>query len=162
MSVVPCTSTPVVHGIVVFDPTAFKTAWPEFSTIPDAVLVKNFANATLQLSNSCCSRVKDANVRELLLDLLTAHITFLLNGANGIPAPGIVGRIASATEGSVSVGADFSGPDEAQFYLQTKYGADYWAATARWRQMVYIPGRSNSDVPGPYGFGFWGGGNGFC
>lgn len=162
MSVVPCTSTPPVHGIVAFDPTAFKAAWPEFSLTDDAILSRNFAYATLQLNNSCCSRVKDANIRELLLNLLVAHITFLTNGANGIPAPGIVGRISNATEGSVSVGAEFSGPDTAQFYLQTKYGAQYWQSTASYRQMVYIPGRSNSDVPGLWS-GYWGrGGDGFC
>lgn len=107
--------------------------------------MQNFALATLQLVAGCASRVRDAVQRELLLNLLTAHITFLMNGTNDgagniTPPPGIVGRVSDATEGTVSVSAQFEGPAAAQYYLQTKYGALYWAATARYRTMLYVPG----------------------
>lgn len=145
MPVVPCTNTPPVIGEVVFDPPTFVALYPEFTGLPNGAMVQSFALATLQLVAGCSSRVLDANQRELLLDLLTAHILFLSNGSNDgagsvTPPPGVVGRVSDATEGSVSVSAQFEGPAAAQYYLQTKYGAQYWAATARYRTMLYVPG----------------------
>lgn len=156
MPVVPCASVAPVHGDVVFDPSLFKTAYPEFGTVADPALDRNFALATLQLTSTCASRVKDANQREALLGLLTAHITALANGVNGQPPQGIVGRISQAAEGSVSVSADMDGATfNAAYYLQTKYGAQYWQATAKYRQMVYSPGPQGCcDGPGsPYWYG---------
>jgi hypothetical protein len=145
MSVIPCVSTPTVTGIVVFDPAAFIAQYPEFSGIDPAVLNANFNRATLQLVNTCGSRVCDANQRELLLDLLTAHITLLNNGTSSssgvVSAPsGLVGRISGATEGSVSVTADYAGittPTQA-YLMQTQYGAQYYQATARYRTALYL------------------------
>lgn len=156
MPVVPCASAVPVHGDVVFDATLFKTAYPEFATVADAAVSRNFALATLQLTSTCSSRVQDANQREALLDLLTAHITALANGVNGQPPQGIVGRISQATEGSVSVAAEMEGATfSAAYYLQTKYGAQYWQATAKYRSMVYSPRPVCCDSgPGsPYWFG---------
>jgi hypothetical protein len=53
----------------------------------------------------------------------------------------MVGRINSATEGSVSITSDYGsagsgGPSEA-WYTQTPYGALYWAATAQYRTWQY-------------------------
>lgn len=169
MPVVPCTNTPPVIGEVVFDAAVFKTLYPEFTGIAGGALVQNFARATLQLVAGCSSRVVDANQRELLLNLLTAHITFLTNGTNdgaGIitPPPGIVGRVSDATEGSVSVSAQFDGPQPAQFFLQTKYGAEYWSSTARYRTMLYVPGPAigYQGVAGGNWPGAFGGGCGAC
>jgi hypothetical protein len=118
----------------------FKAAYPEFATIADAVLTLNFSLATLQLNNSCGSRVCDANQRELLLNLLVAHITTLRNGANGQPAPGMVGRIGYAIEGSVAATADMGPMVYGQaYYMQTQWGALYWQSTAQYRQMLYVP-----------------------
>jgi Protein of unknown function (DUF4054) len=80
--------------------------------------------------------------RQRLLGLLTAHVAALFAPLNGQPSPSYVGRISNASEGSVSVGIDFPGctPNNA-WYCQTKYGAMYWAATARYRTMRYHPGR---------------------
>lgn len=145
MAVVPCTNTPPVIGEVVFDPVEFVAAYPEFTGITNGAMTMNFARATLQLVAGCGSRVIDASQRQLLLYLLTAHITFLSNGSNDgagnvTPPPGVVGRVSDAAEGTVSVSAAFDGPAAAQYYLQTKYGAEYWAATSRYRTMLYIPG----------------------
>jgi hypothetical protein len=86
-----------------------------------------------------------------LLYLLTAHIAFLNAprdgsgnpAATGTPAPPIVGRINSASEGSVSVGADMGdvnagGPSQA-WYMQTTWGSEFWAATAAVRTFQYVP-----------------------
>lgn len=145
MSVGPCVSTPPVHGVVIFDPAAFIVEYPEFTGIPGGVLTRNFNHAALQLNNGCGSYVRDATQRETLLNMLTAHLTFLNQGSNDgagnvLPPPGVVGRINDATEGSVSVAAGWSAPPNASqaWLIQTKYGAEYWAATARYRTMRYI------------------------
>jgi len=165
VSVTPCPpSTPITRGVVTFVPATFKVAYPEFATVADAVLTTNFGLATLQLRNSCGSRVQDANTRATLLDLLTAHITQLRNGINGQPPAGIVGRINSATEGSVSVDADMGTMVYGQaYYMQTQFGALYWQSTAQFRQMIYIPAPVTcADVAGFGPFGGWPGNEPGC
>lgn len=166
MPVAPCPSPcpPPVRGIVVFDPAEFVAAWPDFTGLHNAQMANAFSLATLVLNNSCGSIVSDANQRMALLYMLTAHVAFLVYGSNDgtpggiVPPPGIVGRIASATEGSVSVQAEYSsevGQSEAWF-IQTKYGAMFWQATSYLRTMHYI-GAPDSGPNGP-GFPFqWGG-----
>lgn len=130
-------------GIVVFDPAAFIVRYPEFATVNPVLLGDYFTEATLYLSNELCSRVQDVGQRGLLLNMLTAHITAINAGVNGQAPSGIVGRINSAAEGSVSVGAAMEGvPGTAAWFMQTPYGASYWQATARYRTMRYVPGRS--------------------
>jgi hypothetical protein len=108
--------------------------------VADPVLLANFDIATLQLNNSCGSRVCDAKERERLLNLLVAHITQLRNGANGSGPSGLVGRINHAQEGSVSVGADMGPMAYGQaYYMQTQWGALYWQATAKYRVFRYVP-----------------------
>lgn len=127
--------------MVVFVPADFKTAFPSFVAVADASLAMAFDFATLQLNNGCGSRVCDAVLRQKLLNLLTAHIAAMVFGENGNPAPGIVGRIDKATEGSVSVSAamDTSGVYGKDYYAQTQWGIMYWMSTARYRTMLYIP-----------------------
>jgi len=141
MTIAACPpSTPVTTGVVVFVPATFKAAFPSFATLADALLSMAFNLATLQLNNSCGSRVCDANVRETLLNLLTAHIAALLYGENGNPPAGIVGLVNKAQQGSVSVGTDVGTIVYGQaYYLQTQWGFLYWQSTARFRQMVYVP-----------------------
>lgn len=176
MTVAACPpSTPCTPGVVVFVPADFKTAYTAFATVADAALDLSFQLATLQLNNGCGSRVKDANRRELFLNLLVAHITALKDGSNGQPPPGIVGRVDKATEGSVSVSAvmDTNGVYGKDYYAQTQWGLLYWQATASFRQMVYIPAPPTcADFNGGLGFpgafwpngqdGFNGGGGGCC
>ncbi len=141
MTIVACPpSTPVSRGVVEFVPATFKTAFPEFATVADAALVVNFSFAQLQLDNSCRSRVCNAAERETLLNLLTAHITQLRNGANGQPPSGLVGFLNRAAEGSVSVGSEVGTIVYGQaYYLQTQYGFLYWQSTAKYRTAVYVP-----------------------
>lgn len=156
MSVTPCpANTPVTTGVVVFDPSAFKAAFTSFASVADAALQLSFQMATMLLNNSCGSRVKDANKREFLLNLLVAHITALKDGENGQPPAGVVGRVDRAQEGSVSVGADMGTMDRGQaYYAQTQWGAMYWQATASYRTMIYVPAPPVcADFPNP-GFPF--------
>ncbi|EJT9650293.1 DUF4054 domain-containing protein [Salmonella enterica] len=138
-------------GVVTFDPAAFKLRYPEFSSLDDALLQQYFTQATIYLDNTDFSRVSDSAVRAMLLNMLVAHIAFLYSGANGQSPSGLVGRIDSASEGSVSVHAEMPGVNaNSAWYMQTKYGADYWNATAPFRTFQYISGHSPSNYP--YGY----------
>lgn len=158
MPVIPCAPSTPVFGIVTFVPATFRGAYPEFTGITDGPLNQNFALATLLLNNSCGSRVADANQRLTLLNVLVAHLTFLSNGTNDggtppviVPPPGVVGRIDSATEGAVSVSAQFEAPPNANqaYFIQTKYGALYWTLTARYRTMLYVSAPQSCAPWGP-------------
>lgn len=162
MTVVACPPAPVpaVRGVVVFDATEFKTAYPSFATIADGLLQGDFDVATMFLNNSCCSVVRDANRRQQLLYMVTAHVAYLLQGENGKPPSGIVGRVNQATEGSVSVGAAYVNDmsmTEA-YFSQSPYGVMFWTATANYRSFHYVaPPQSGC---GPFGRGFYGPGFG--
>lgn len=161
MGITPCTSTPIQTGIVTFLPADFVALYPEFTGLTNGQMTNAFNLATLALANTCSSRVKNAALREVLLNLLTAHICKLLYGTNDgagnvTPAQGIVGRINTATEGQVSVGAEMIATANSQWYLQTQYGAQYWASTARFRTAIYVSPLQTGD--GPWGEGFGGAG----
>lgn len=137
----PCACDPPTPGIVTFDPDAFKVLYPAFASIADAALNQNFTLAQLLLNNGCCSAVCDAPTRSTLLNLIVAHVTQLLNGANGDAPGGLVGRIASAAQGSVSVSAQWASTvsmSEA-YWSQTQYGAMFWQAAAPYRSAFYSP-----------------------
>lgn len=138
-------------GIVIFEPWNFILRYPEFSTVGADLLNAYFNEATLQLDNTLNSRVQQIEQRQPLLWMLTAHIAALNAGVNGAGPSGLVGRVNTATEGSVSVGTDMGTvPFTAAWYLQTQYGTSYWNATAPFRQMQYIPGRSWTPPIGRY------------
>lgn len=140
MSIAPCSPVSVTPGIVVFNPTEFAARYPSFATVAEAVLQQNFNQAELMLNNSCCSVVRDAPTRQILLNLATAHITALLNGVNGQPPTGIVGRISSATQGSVTVQAEMLQQSEsAAYWQQTPWGVQFWMSTLRFRTARYVP-----------------------
>lgn len=167
MSIAPCPpASQAVHGVVVFEPALFKVAFPEFATVDDLRLQAYFDRAELQLNNSCGSRVRNAVLREKLLNLLVAHFAALYSGVSGQPPSGLVGRISEGQEGTVSASVDWGAlisPSQA-YYLQTPWGAEYWQATARFRQAVYLPAPSNGCGPGfgagvgigPTGWGYCG------
>ena len=95
-----------------------------------------------------------------ILWLLTAHIAQLTVGcviAGVIVPPGpLVGRVNSATQGSVSVQADVGNvPMGAAWFYQTQFGMTAWGAMAPYRTARYRanPGRF-AQIPG----GAWPGG----
>lgn len=84
--------------------------------------------------------VSTAATQTTLLWLMVAHVCALIYGVNGQAPSGLVGRISSATEGSVSVSTgDYPASQNAAWYLQTPFGASFWAATAAFRTMRYRP-----------------------
>jgi hypothetical protein len=78
---------------------------------------------------------------------------------NIVPPLGIVGRISDASEGDVSVSAQWEAPPNANmaYYIQTKYGADFWTYTARFRLAIFIPAPADAYNP-LFGYGIppWG------
>lgn len=142
-------------GVVTFDIRTFRELYPEFAAASETLLVALFNQAsTLYLNNTDESAVQDVKEREQLLFLLVAHLCALRgfgSGQTGGQGGGLVGRITSASEGSVSVSVDSSGSnDQSWWFLQTPYGASYWQATAPYRTMRYHPGASPSRYPGHY------------
>ena len=127
---------------VVFDYSLWSLRYPELSASVKATLAgAYFTESTLFLDNTNNSRVTDLGQRAMLLNMLTAHIAALNAPMNGQPSSPLVGRIATATEGSVTVNATMDlPPGSAQWFAQTKYGAAFWAATAIYRTMLYVPG----------------------
>jgi hypothetical protein len=143
-------------GVVAFDPVYFSQRFPEFAAVSTMLLGYYFNDAGLLLDNTACSIVWDSSVggrRYIWLHLLTAHLAAINAGVNGAAPSELVGRISDAAMGSVHVAADMGDqPMGAAYYNQTKYGAQFWTQSARYRTARYIPaprGRSGG------GFG-WG------
>lgn len=161
MTIAACSDTPITPGVVVFNAAEFVTAYPEFTGTSTPLLTANFYLASINIENCCGSVIRDPNIRQALLYLLTAHVTFLFTPslANNQQPPGIVGRINSATEGSVSVSAEFPTTIEGAWFNQTKYGAQFWAMTAAIRTMHYVPAPQHCcngglGILGPFDVGF--------
>lgn len=146
--------------VVTFDPAKFKLLYPMFDLLNDTQLQFFFDQATLYFDNSPLNPafgMQGAKGMETLLYMLTAHVAYLgtTRGADGKAIPGsgpsqLVGRISSASEGSVSVSAEMGsanagGPSQA-WYEQTQFGAAFWAATAGFRTARYLP--NPTYVPG--------------
>jgi len=157
-------------GVIVnFDYTTWVTRYPEFASpggaqpVAESLAQQYFNEATIYQANNGAGPVSNATTQLTLLNMLTAHIAALnAASAGGVPASPIVGRVNTASEGSVSVGAENNyPPGTVQWYQQTKYGSAWWAATAQYRTMRYRPGPV-MGVPAnqSYGRGYWNG-NGY-
>lgn len=154
------TATPVV-----FNYTAWVARYPEFSAVGQPLAQAYFDEATLYFAN--CGWTASLPQAPTLLNMLTAHLAWLyaprdLNGnpsATGQAASPLVGRISTASEGSVSVSTELnaSGSPSESFFTQTKYGFSFWQATAQFRTMRYSPRPTRvatGAFPGaPYGVG---------
>lgn len=137
-----------MDGVVVFDPAEFRALYPSI-TATDLQLEMYFAMAETFLDNTPCSVVKNEESRKRMLYLLVAHIATLTGMAEkGNP---VVGRISSATEGTVSVSLDYGtmGNNE-RWYLQTPWGAMYWQLTKKYRSAVYRLGNAPMPVQRTY------------
>jgi len=124
---------------VVFDPAAFKARYPEFAAVGDPLLSACFGEAGLYLSNTDNSPVQNLTRRAVLLNMLTAHIATLGGALSSDGQPRPVGRVSSATEGSVSASMEYLAPGSSAWFAQTQYGAAFWQATTSLRGFRYIP-----------------------
>lgn len=151
--------------VVTFDPTAWYEAFPTFANIGDPLANQCFTSATFMCANQADNPLNGVTgMLQQALWLLTAHVAWLTcprdaqgnPAASGSPPPPIVGRINSAHEGSVSVGADVgdinAGSPSQAYYMQTQWGALYWAMTAGIRTARY----AGSPYPPPAGPAYFG------
>lgn len=133
-----------------FDYNLWTQTFPEMANVSSAQATMYFSFAQLYYDNGGWPGTLPQ--AQSLLNLLTAHIAFLFSPRDSlgnpsstgqVPPPAIVGRISSASEGSVSVQADYdsnAGSPSQAWYAQTRYGAAYWAAVAQFRTAFYSPG----------------------
>lgn len=141
--------------MIAFNYPNWIAAFPVFANVNAAQAGVYFNFATLYFNNAGWPGALPQAAT--LLDLLTAHIAWLfsMRDANGnpsstgvVPPPAIVGRVSSASQGSVSVSTEYAsnGNPSESWYLQTPYGAMYWAATAQFRTAVYMPGQQRAAL----------------
>src|SRR6478736_5521540 len=148
-------------NIVIFDYPSWMAMYPEFAAVTQPRATGFFRQACVLCDNTPCSPIPAQEPRATYLDMLTAHIAAISGGLNpcGVVAAGsgqgMVGRIASASEGSVSISSEYSTTGEgpgAAWYNQTQYGAMYWVATAQYRMFqVHIGPQPFPEVYLPYG-----------
>lgn len=133
--------------VVAFDPVAWAARYPEFSYVTAAQATGYFNEATMLHRNDGGGPVSNAALQLTLLQMLTAHIAAKNAAlANGQPASSLVGRISSASEGSVSVSTSLNTPAAAEWLSQTKYGLDYWEYTRQYRTFRFLL-PSNAQTP---------------
>lgn len=136
-------------SVVAFNYTTWALRYPEFSDIDPGLVALYFSEATLYCDNTDCSPVPyQPGNRDTLLNMVTAHIAALNSGANGQGASPLVGRVAGASEGSVSVSTQLDLPaGSSQWWAQTRYGFAFWQATAQYRTFRYIASPARSMDP---------------
>ena len=128
-------------AIAVFNYGAWSTLYPDLAAkVNQAQAQAYFDQAgALYIDNSDCSDIVDVGVRLQLLNLAVAHIA-TINLPASAGGTGIVGRISSATEGSVSVSSEMKVPGTAAWWVQTQAGASLWQALSAYRTAHYVPG----------------------
>jgi hypothetical protein len=137
---------------VTFNYASWLLLFPEFTT---TVSQPQAEQVILPLAETYCRNdgggpVTTAAQQTNLLNLMVAHCAQLLFGSSKGAAGPLVGRISSASQGSVSVSTDFPQNANAAWFNQTVYGAMFWVACAPYRTMRYLPGprRNFNAFPG--------------
>lgn len=153
---------------VQFSYSLWTQQFPEFAAVNPVQAEFYFDLATVVQRNDGTGPVCSPTTQLNLLNLLTSHIATQYSQSLGDPSPGSpkdanspVGRISSATEGSVTVQTDYGSNVSQQmaWAITTKYGALWWALTAQYRTARYVPGalQPGGLGGGVYGRGAYGG-----
>ena len=126
---------------VTFDANAFLALFPQFAGLTsNQITTLVLPIAELYCRNDGGGPVSSAATQTSLLNLAVAHIATLMFPPASSPAgqnpP--VGRVASASQGSVSVSLDFPQNPNDAWFNQTPFGAAFRAATSVYRTMRYI------------------------
>lgn len=127
--------------VATLDYSVWSARYPALAEFTNAGLAQTYWDeAGFFLDNTDASPVRDLGKRRILLGLITAHLARLNQPASS-GGSDVVGRISAASEGSVSLSADMGPVTGSQaWWVQTKEGAQYWAATAFLRTARYVPG----------------------
>lgn len=143
-----------MNGIVIFNYSNWALRYAELAQYVAQPLAQLYFNeSALLCDNTASSPITDDSVggmRDMILGMATAHVA-ALNSPLGAPSSTLVGRIASAGQGSVNVSTSLEGASAGRAYWeQTKYGLAFWTATARYRTFRYRSApRRNMDVFSP-------------
>lgn len=130
-----------------FDFATWIAGYPEFSALSPAQGQAYFNQACLLFANTTSNPAFCDGTLPALLYLVTSHVAWLMcpKDANGNPSASgtispLVGRISSAAEGSVNVSTELkgSGAPGAEYWEQTRYGLQFWTATAQYRTGRYL------------------------
>jgi hypothetical protein len=137
---------------VVFNYSTWALRFPALAAnVPETLAQLYFNEACQYCDNTGCSLVTDDSIggqRETFLNLITAHIATLNSGTAAQPATGIVGRINSATEGTVTVQLENKYQEgTAQWWQQTQPGSSYWAMSNQYRNALYVVTRPRNFWP---------------
>lgn len=125
-----------MSGVVEFDIAKFREIYPNIKAT-DAQLQMYFVESSMLLNNTEQSCVTNLAEREVLLFLLVAHMATLQGRVEA--GNDSVGRLSSASEGSVSVSFENGQTTLSdKWFQQTPYGAKYWALTAKYRSFMYV------------------------
>lgn len=144
---------------VTFDYAAWAALFPQFSNLTESQVVTVILPLAEQYSrNDGGGPVCTASVQTQLLNLMVAHVAQLLFGSTTQPLSPLVGRINTATEGSVSVGTDFPTTPTNAWFVQTQFGAAWGQLSLPFRLGRYVPKVTPQFQPlnGPWGGWGWG------
>jgi hypothetical protein len=146
-------------SVAIFNLQMFLNRYPEFTALSVAQpgrLPALFDEAGFYLTPDTYGPVCNLMKLTQLLNMLTAHISYI-NGdlsADGQQRP--VGRLSQAAEGSVS--ATFEGvpptPGSGAWFQMSQYGAAFWQATSALRGFRYVVPASRC-APWPFRPGGW-------
>jgi hypothetical protein len=141
-------------GAVVFNYQAWAARFPTLAqSISQDIAQVYFDDAgSLYFNNTGASPASDAGQRQRILFLIVAHLATLYGTINGEEPSSMVGRISSASEGSVSVSSEMPGVDDitTAWWMQTPFGASAYQAMRKFALTWYVPGpRRYSYGPRP-------------
>lgn len=148
--------------IATFSYPIWAQTFPQFSNVYEGQVL----GLLLPVAESFCANdgsgpANDLNTQLNMINLLVAHLAQLFFGSTTQPLSPLVGRISSATQGSVSVVVEMPTTPDAAWFNQTQYGAGFWAMSSIYRRFRVIPGcpqYGRGGWPGPWGGGGWNGG----
>lgn len=131
-------------AVAVFDYAKWTAMFPYMAAVPEVVADGFFTVAELLFANDDCSPIPDTDKRLVFLNYIVAHLARLAGypvSAGGSAQPdGMVGRISSATEGTVSIDSDYGSVRNSQaWWIQTQEGATFWQMTIALRTARYVP-----------------------
>lgn len=126
---------------ITFNYATWIPAYPQFINTPQPTIeLVVVPLAQVQCRTDGGSPVRDQATLTVLFGLMVAHVTQLMFGSTIAPLTGVVGRVSQATQGSVSVSAEYNNPNPAAaWFLQTPYGAVYYQAISGFTLGVYAP-----------------------
>jgi hypothetical protein len=139
---------------VTYDFNTWIGLYPEFALVGAPLGQGYFNRASVIFANDITNPAYAAQGPQnfqTLFYMLVSHIAALNCPKNALgqydasglnPASPLVGRVTTASEGSVSVSTDNgdanAGSPSQAWYMQTKYGAEFWAGTAMTRTATYL------------------------